>query len=224
MIVTRFNSNQFLKEIGNVLEYSIGFADGAKLAKTNLLNGIGGKTVELLKSFIDSNARTNPAMLHHIYEWNKVGNPGARLFEITYLVNTRNVSFQTSFTQSQSIKRGSSEPFYNKAQIMESGKTVVVTPKNGEVLRFEENGEQVFTKSPVVITNPGGDNVAGAYQDVLNSFFNNYFSQSFLQSSGIAKYIKNPLSYKKNIRSGARGGRSVGVSTGFQWMSKAGDM
>jgi hypothetical protein len=223
MIVARFNSNQFLREISNVLEYSIGFTEGAKLAKTNLLNGIGKKTVEMLKAFVDSNARANPSMLHHIYEWNKTGSPSARLFDITYSVNTRNISFQTSFTQSQSVKRGSSEPFYNKAQIMESGKTVIVTPKNGEVLRFEENGEDVFTKSPVIITNPGGDGVAGAYQDVLNSFFNNYFSQSFLQSSGIARYIKNPMSYKKNIRSGARGGRSVGVSAGFQWMSKAGD-
>jgi hypothetical protein len=224
MIVTRFNSNEFIREIGNVLNYSVGFTEGAKLGKTNLLDSIGKKTVESLKLFIDSNARANPAMLHHIYEWHRTGSPSARLFEINYNVNLRNISFSTTFSQSQKIKRGSSEPFVNKAEVMESGRSVTISPRNSEVLSFEDNGEQIFTRNSVVVSNPGGPEVAGSYQRVLDSFFNNYFSQSFLQSSGIAKYIKVPMAYKKNIRAGARGGRSVGVSTGYEWISKAGDM
>jgi hypothetical protein len=224
MIVTRFNSNEFIREIGNVLNYSIGFTEGAKLGKTNLLDSIGKKTVESLKLFIDSNARANPQMLHHIYEWHRTGSPSARLFEINYNVNIRNVSFSTTFSQSQKVKRGSSEPFANKAEVMESGRSVRISPINSEVLAFEDNGEQVFTRNSVSVSNPGGPEVAGGYQRVLDSFFNNYFSQSFLQSSGIEKYIKAPMAYKKNIRAGARGGRSVGVSTGYEWISKAGDM
>jgi hypothetical protein len=224
MIVTRFNSNEFIKEIGNVLNYSIGFTEGAKLGKVNLLNSIGKKTVESLKLFIDSNARANPEMLHHIYEWHRTGSPSARLFEINYNLNTRNISFSTTFSQSQKIKRGSSEPFVNKAEVMESGRSVRISPRNSEVLSFDDNGEQVFTRKSVLVSNPGGPEVAGGYQKVLDSFFNNYFSQSFLQSSGIEKYIKVPMAYKNNIRAGARGGRSVGVSTGHQWISKAGEM
>jgi hypothetical protein len=147
MIVTRFNSNEFIKEIGNVLNYSIGFTEGAKLGKTNLLHSIGKKTVESLKLFIDSNARANPAMLHHIYEWHRTGSPSARLFEINYSVNARNISFSTAFSQSQKIKKGSSEPFVNKAEVMESGRSVTISPRNSEVLSFEDNGEQVFTRN-----------------------------------------------------------------------------
>jgi hypothetical protein len=189
-----------------------------------MLNAIGKKTVESLKAFIDSNARANPAMLHHIYEWGRTGSPNARLFEINYKVNSRNVSFSTEFSQSQKVKRGSSEPFENKAEVMESGKTLVISPRNSEVLSFEDNGEQIFTKNSVVVSSPGGPEVAGSYQRVLDSFFNNYFSQSFLQSSGISKYIQSPLDYKKNFRAGARAGRSLGVSTGYQWVSKAGSL
>ena len=224
MIVTRFNSNQFMKEIGNVLNYSIGFTEGAQLGKTNMLNSIGKKTVESLKLFIDSNARANPEMLHHIYEWHRVGSPSVRLFEINYVVNSRNISFSTAFSQSQKIKRGSSEPFLDKAEIMESGRSIVVTPRKAETLSFEIDGEQVFTKGPVFVSNPGGTEVAGAYQRVLDSFFNNYFSQAFLRSSGIEKYIKTPMDYKKNFKAGSKAGRSLGVSTGYQWISKAGDM
>jgi hypothetical protein len=224
MIVARFNSNEFIREIGNVLNYSIGFTEGAKLGKANMLNAIGKKTVESLKAFIDSNARANPAMLHHIYEWDRTGSPNARLFEINYKVNSRNVSFSTEFSQSQKVKRGSSEPFENKAEVMESGRTLVISPRNSEVLSFEDNGEQIFTKNSVVVSSPGGPEVAGSYQRVLDSFFNNYFSQSFLQSSGISKYIQSPLDYKKNFRAGARAGRSLGVSTGYQWVSKAGSL
>jgi hypothetical protein len=223
MIVTRFNSNEFIREMENVLSYSIGFTEGTKLGKANFLNSIGKKTVESLKLFIDSSARSNPAMLHHIYEWHKTGSPGARLFEIKHVVNNRSISFLTSFSQSQKIKKGSSEPFVNKAQVMESGKSLTVFPRSSGFLVFEENGEQVFTKNPVFIASPGGPEVAGSYQRVLDSFFNNYFSQSFLQSMGIERYLKLPAAYKKNIKAGSRGGKSVGVSTGYQWISKAGE-
>ena len=32
--------------------------------------------------FIDSQARTKPKSLHHVYEWNKTGSPDARLFTL----------------------------------------------------------------------------------------------------------------------------------------------
>ena len=33
-------------------------------------------------NYIDSQARTKPKTLHHVYEWNKVGNKSGRLFKL----------------------------------------------------------------------------------------------------------------------------------------------
>lgn len=213
---------QFTKDMNNIVEYALGFLDGVQNGKKILLDTIGQQSVELLKQYIDSSARTNPAMLHHVYEWYQTGSPNARLFDVFHTVRGSTISFKSTFKQSSSIKDGSNVPFYNKAQIMESGQTVTVRPKNSTVLAFDDDGKTVFTRNPVTINNPGGDAVAGAYDKALESFFNNYFSQAFLKSSGIAKYLENPEVFAKNLAAGKRGGRSVGLATGTTWIAKAG--
>jgi hypothetical protein len=79
-----FNSNKFKKEMNNIVDYSVGFLEGVQKGKTVFLKTLGMETVELMKQFIDSNARVNPDMLHHIYEWNQTGSQNARLYDISY--------------------------------------------------------------------------------------------------------------------------------------------
>ena len=43
--------------------------------------------------YMDSLARTKPKSLHHVYEWNKVGNKTARLFELN-IVSQEALSFK----------------------------------------------------------------------------------------------------------------------------------
>lgn len=217
-----FNSAKFKKEMNNIVDYSIGFLDGIEKAKPLFLRNMGMQTVELMKEFIDSNARVNPEMLHHIYEWNQTGSPNARLYEISYTVSNLGLSFKSSFSQSLSIKDGSRTPFYDKARIIENGIPVVIRPKTAQVLAFENNGETVFTKGPITVENPGGTAAQGGFEKVLDMFFNKYFSQAFLRVSGIAQYIENPQIYKKNLQAGKRVGRSHGVSTGYRWIANAG--
>ena len=217
-----FNSAKFKKEMNNIVDYSIGFLDGIEKAKPLFLRNMGMQTVELMKEFIDSNARVNPEMLHHIYEWNQTGSPNARLYEISYTVSSLGLSFKSSFSQSSSIKDGSRTPFYDKARIIENGIPVVIRPKTAQVLAFENNGETVFTKGPITVENPGGTAAQGGFEKVLDMFFNKYFSQAFLRVSGIAQYIENPQIYKKNLQAGKRVGRSHGVSTGYRWIANAG--
>ena len=66
------NDAAFKKEMKNIIDYSIGFLDGVQAGKTQFLHNMGIMTVEILKEYIDSNARVNPKALHHIYEWYKV--------------------------------------------------------------------------------------------------------------------------------------------------------
>ena len=217
-----FNSNQFKKEMNNIVNYSIGFLEGVQKGKTVFLKTVGLQTVELMKEFIDSNARVNPDMLHHIYEWNQTGSPNARLYDISYTTSNLGLSFRSSFSQSTSIKNGSRTPFYDKARIMEYGIPVTIRPKAAEVLAFDQNGETVFTKGPVQVLNPGGNAVEGGFENVFNMFFNRYFSQAFLRTSGIAQYLENPVVYKKDMQAGKTMGKSKGISTGYRWIANAG--
>jgi hypothetical protein len=221
-MITVFNSNQFKKEMTNIVNYSIGFLEGVQKGKTVLLKTIGLETVELMKEFIDSNARVNPDMLHHIYEWNQTGSPGSRLYDISYTTSNLGLSFRSSFSQSTSIKNGSRTPFYDKARIMEKGIPVTIRPKVAQALVFDDNGEVVFTKSPVRVDNPGGTQVEGGFERIFDMFFNRYFSQAFLRVSGVAKYLENPEVYKKDMQAGKTMGKSKGVSTGYRWIANAG--
>lgn len=216
------NDAAFKKEMKNIIDYSIGFLDGIQAGKTRFLDNLGQTTVEVLKEYVDSNARVNPKALHHIYEWYKVGSPDARLYDIKYTVSNLGLSFVPSMKQSTSIKDGSNVPFYNKAKIMESGTPITIKPNKSDVLVFEDGGETVFTRAKVVVSNPGGPETTGSFEKVVDVFFNKYFTQAFLKSSGIQDYLSNPIAYKRNLAAGKVGGRAKGLQTGYRWIANAG--
>jgi hypothetical protein len=191
-----FNSRAFEKQMKNVVNYSFGYLEGVQSGKREFLDGIGKDSIQLMMQFIDSNARVNPDMLHHVYEWNQTGSPSGRLFDINYTVSNLGLSFLSTFSQSTSVKNGSSVPFYDKARIMEEGIPVRIVPKLAQALAFEENGEMIFTKNPVTVRNPGGDYVAGSFERTIDEFILKYFKQSFLRASGLYDYIKKPKLYK----------------------------
>jgi hypothetical protein len=220
MFKVKYDNAKFTREMDNLLEYSLGFVDGAKRGYPSFLNQLGITLTETLKNYIDSNARVNPQVLHHVYEWSQTGSPEARLFEIKYVSTGGGLTFASTFSQSTSVKRGSTTPFYDKARIMEYGIPVTIVPKK-RVLAFEENGQTIFTSKPITIDNPGG-NVQGEYEKVFDSFFSKYLRQSFLESSGVAGYLRNPAEFKNNIAAGKRSGRSAGLASGQSWITKAG--
>jgi hypothetical protein len=217
-----FNSKQFKKDMNNIVNYSVGFLEGVQQGKTVFLKTLGMETVEIMKQFIDSNARVNPDMLHHVYEWQQTGSPSARLSDISYTTSNLGLSFRSSFSQSTSVKNGSRTPFYDKARIMEEGIPVTIRPRVAQALVFEQDGETVFTKNEVRVENPGGDAVQGGFEKTFDLFFNKYFSQAFLRVSGVARYLENPEVYRKDMAAGKRVGKSKGLSTGYRWIANAG--
>lgn len=221
MINIKVDTVKFQKEMQNIIEYSLGFLDGVQKGKAELLKNIGPEIVEGLKQFVDSNARMSPQAMHHVYEWYQTGSPNARLFEIEYQATDSGLSFNSKFTQSNSIQKGSKVPFYNKAEIMENGVSVTITPRANKPLVFQDGAETVFTKAPVFINNPGGNAVAGSYQKVFDQFFSQYFSQSFLQASGILNHLNDATAFKSGFARANVGGRSLGVTAGHKWISKS---
>jgi hypothetical protein len=222
-LIVNIETDSLITKLNNIAKYSIGFLEGAEQAQGKFLNNLGETVIESLKKFIDSNARVNPEILHHVYEWYETGSPQARLFDLEYMVNNESViSFSYTFSQSKSYAKGSTVPFYNKATIMENGSPVTIKPKQNGVLSFNDDGEQVFTKKPIVVQNPGGAATEGGFEDTLKDFFNNYFTQSFLISSGIEEHFKDVRTYRDNFASGSKQGKSLGFKVGYEWVSKGG--
>lgn len=216
-----FNDKQFMKDLNNIVEYSYGFLEGMQLGKKELYANLAPEIVELASQYVDSNARITPELLHHVYEWHKTGSPKARLFDIDYTISNLGLTFNSKLKQSTSIKDGSTAPFYDKAKVMENGIGVTIRPKKATALRFEIDGEEVYTKNEVYVENPGGQ-TQGQFEKVINEFFGIYFKQSFLKISGLERHFNNPAVYKKNLKAGKRGGRNVGKSTGIKWVASAG--
>lgn len=219
MLTMSLDLKAFNKDMKNILAYSNGFLEGAERAKPALLGLLGARISEMLKEFVDSNARVNPETLHHVYEWYQTGSPNSRLFEINYTVTSGGLSMSSSFSQSRSIKSGSRVPFYNKAFIMENGVPVTITPKTKLV--FDVDGETVFTSKPVTVKNPGGP-TKGEYQRVFDLFFDVYLKQSFLNDAGILGNLRQAKDFDAKFSSAKRGGRALGLTTGYNWMMKAG--
>jgi hypothetical protein len=219
MIKATFNTKQFRKDMNNIIDYSVGFLDGVQQGKKKFLENLGESVKEILYNFIDSNARLDEAVLQHIYEWEQSGSPNSRLYDIYYTVSNLGLSMRSSFRQSNSVQAGSTVPFYDKARIMEQGIPVVIKPKNSSVLVFNDNGEQVFTRQPVTVSNPGGAAAKDGFGRTFDNFFNRYFTQSFLKSSGLSEYLTNPIEYKKNLKAGSKMGKGKGVETGYRWIT-----
>ena len=207
--------------MNNIVQYAFGFLDGVQKGKKVFLQNLGVGTIQAMAQYVDVSARGNPAALHHVYEWSQTGSPSARLFDINYTVSNLGLSINSTFRQSRTVRQDSHTPFYNKAKIMEEGIPVTIKPKRSSVLVFTEEGETVFTKSPIVVRNPGGDRVQGSFERTMDEFILRYFKQSFLRASGIYDYINKPTVFKKNIKAGSKVGKSKGIETGFKWIVNA---
>ena len=115
--------------------------------------------------FIDSQARTKPKSLHHVYEWNKTGQTTSRLFKLNR-IDSIGLSFKINYdlklskssVPTKNRKQKSRYVFANKAAVMEKGMPIIIRPKSAERLVFEIDGEVVFMPKgkSVTVKSPGG--------------------------------------------------------------------
>ena len=132
-----------------------------RLFKTTIFNQID----QDFGLFIDSQARTKPKSLHHVYEWNKTGQTTSRLFKLNRIDST-GLSFKINYdlklskssVPTKNRKQKSRYVFANKAAVMEKGMPITIRPKSAERLVFEIDGEAVFMPKgkSVTVRSPGG--------------------------------------------------------------------
>ena len=172
--------------------------------------------------YVDAKSLTNPKSLHHVYEWNKVGQPPARLWNIKKSKGSSE-SFKISyyFNLSKTVapidpilkKPGPSGKFVsksavfkNKAIVMEAGNAVVVKRKTAKYLaipakNFNGSGSSrgiVFSRGPVTVRSPGGGLTTASFNKTFIGWFGSGLATKYLKSAGIYKSLEDHTSRAGN--------------------------
>jgi hypothetical protein len=223
MITTRINTKLLLKTLNNVIDYSQSFTSELKKNENRIATNIANASTEVFYEYLDGLARSHPGMLHHVYEWGQVGNPSARLFELTTRLTGKNSMVVADFLESDSIPSNGNQAFYDKATIMEEGIPVVINEVDAKALFFEVDGEEFFRTGPIYIANPGGAETRGSFVKAFNEFYGVYFNQVYLDSIGFYKHYSNPAQYTKNFKNALKGvnARTLGRAAALSWIANS---
>lgn len=164
--------------------------------------------------YVDALARTKPKAFHHVYEWDKAGKPGARLFDLKTL-NSVGLSFRIDFdfklsksaVPSKNKYQKKKYIFENKASVMEEGMPLIIRPRSAERLVFELDGETVFMPkgASVTVKSPGGRSSTNQFKLAYSIFFSGQLVSNSIKNSGfqqifnskMARAMAVPLNIKK---------------------------
>jgi hypothetical protein len=217
------NSKEAMRVLNNVVNYSEGFIKESKAKESYVASKLASTSITAFYEYLDVLARTNPGMLHHVYEWGEAGNPGARLVELKKVLAGKKVEIASEFIMSTTISENGSEPFWNKAEVMEEGITVQVNEVSAQALFFQIDGEEFFRTGPIVIENPGGEQVRGSFVRAFEEFYNNYFDQVYLRSIRFYDHFTKSKEFESGFNSAVRSGSaaSIGRRSALSWIINA---
>lgn len=161
--------------------------------------------------YVDSLARVKPKSLHHVYEWNKTGNPSSRLFMLR-MIPTKTLSFKLDYelmpskSYVPSSKSRKKYKFENKAFVMESGMPVVISPRSSKRLVFEMNGATVFMPegASVVVRSPGGKAAKNQFKLAYARFFSSDMASNSIKRSGFTRLFGSAMVKALDIPSGIK--------------------
>jgi hypothetical protein len=151
-------------------------------------------------NYVDAKARTRPKSLHHVYEWDKAGNPAARLFRLKR-IDSNTLSFKLDFfflpskTFSSNKTSKKKYKFPNKASIMESGTPVTISPRSSKRLVFEINNQVVFMPegASVIVRNPGGKAAKNQFTLAYSHFFSGPLAGQAIRKSGFHRLFGSAM-------------------------------
>lgn len=155
--------------------------------------------------YVDAQARIKPRSLHHVYEWNKIGEPGSRLFKLNRL-NAEGLGFSMTYQFLPSKTFASAEGsrrhvFVEKASVMEAGMPLKIAPRHSKRLVFETNGYTVFMPegASVMVKRPGGAGVKNSFMMTYSKFFKSNLVNLSIKRSGFQQLFNRSMSRALNI-------------------------
>ena len=216
LLYAKFDSRELNKILNNTVKYSYGFNDGVESEKIIFMNKLAEFVVDALYKYIDAQARGNPDALHHVYEWGSAGSPGARLYKLNSKATSSLIHIGGNFLPSSSVSDTATEPFVDKANIMENKIGIIIAPNESNYLVFDVPGKTVFTMNEIYVDNPGGDEVAGSFGRTVETFFGSYFVNALLEP--FLNDLATADEYPRYFPQGTKAGYSVGVKAGKEYL------
>lgn len=220
MITARIDGKKASKVLNNIVAYTNGYVKESKAKQPYIANKMADLSIEGFYQYLDNLARVHPGMLHHVYEWGQVGNPDARLFKLKKVMSGGNARVLADFLKSESTQGDSNTPFYDKANVMEDGVTVIINEVDAQALFFEIDGEEFFRLGPIVVANPGGPEVRGSFKKAFEEFYNVYFDDVYLRSIKFYQQLESLTEYYNNFGSAAMSSNASGMGrkTALSWV------
>ena len=152
----------------------------------------------------DRFSATNPKVMHHVYEWNRMGRPKSRLFvlnrvaltggsfttQATFLKSKTNVPIKPELSVSgKSGKRAKKRNvFADKARIMEEGIQINYVTRRVQVFSDGFEPRFIAAGTPIHIKNPGGRFVKNSFGRFMQSWYAKN-AQPVMNSSGLYEKI-----------------------------------
>ena len=151
-------------------------------------------------NYIDAKATVSPKSFHHVYEWGRAGVQEARLFKLNRIADMGlgfTLNYELIDSKSFVPAKGSRNRhvFVKKAEVMEQGKTVVITPRSSERLVFELDGETVFMPKgqSVTVTKPGGVATKNSFLFAYKHFFTGNLVNMSIKKSGFQRLFNSAM-------------------------------
>ena len=211
------DTSGLVKSLKNTTMFGQGYIDALQMEHEVFLMKLSAASVRLLYSYLDNRAKMSPETLHHVYEQDRVGEPSARLFKFNTVVVGTTISITGTFLDAKESRTG--QPFVKKAEVMEAGTTITISPRDGGVLVFEDGGETVFTSSTVTVEHPGGPLVEKAFAEAVYDFFASFLTKAIMFP--VLQEISNNKEFDRNFARGVKFGYSAGIDAGRKQMRGA---
>ena len=151
--------------------------------------------------YIDAKSRTSPKSFHHVYEWGRIGEDEARLFKLKKLPSdglSLKVNYELTDSKSfvPSENSNNRHVFVRKAEVMEEGKTVVISPRFSERLVFDVSGYTVFMPKgqSVTVRKPGGAATKNSFFSAYRYFFTGQLVNMSIKKSGFQRLFNSSIS------------------------------
>jgi len=223
MISFQFNNiNSFFDELNLKME---GIQElTSPTSKTQIAKAVFTITSKQFVKDFAKESFANPKKYFHMYEWNKLGNNNQKLFVIKRdSVNYGNLKIGFKFKKSRTPvpipnmpKKNNSKKyvskksiFYNKAEVMESGKPVSFTTKQYLAFLSQKDGKVHFIRPRKIvnISQPGGRSTKNSFEKFAKKWYETKAEKAVINSrlfvsleSAVAKSLDGKSKDKKAVK------------------------
>lgn len=195
-----FNTGKFSEKVLALTTYDGTIINSLYLSPVNkqkINRGAAFIIKNYFDQYLDMKARQTPAAYHHVYEFDRTGQKDSRLFKANISGTIDGAVLSYNFIPAKNANRQGYE-FSNKAEVMEKGDPLVITPKRGKYLKYQLEDGRFVTTEKSFVESPGGTAVRNSFESTFTRFMNTQGVQ-VLEKFGFFRRIEKAIETKRRM-------------------------